>query len=348
MRFNSLIVFLTIITCFSTYAQEGNKTSDLEYLRLQLPILHNNLFHKITREGFNNQLDLLKEKVENLTDLEFAFKLQSIIAKVGDSHSNIDFSTMLDKKEIYPIKFYWLKDGFYVIAIEKDYEKLLGQKLIAINNISINEIMKRCEDIIVKDNEAIMKQKLPNLIISKEVLDFLDITNEGNNTFSFDSGLNRIDVEISTLSELNRFPNYIQIKPASIPLSLMHPKEYFWYELKKENNVLYAQYNTCWGKEAELKYGSGSVSKANSLPSFNEFSDSIFNILSNNKISKFVFDLRFNTGGSSPQGTEFANKIASFAQINKKGKLFVVLGRGTFSSAILNALDFKIVHQPYL
>ena len=36
-----------------------------------------------------------------------------------------------------------------------------------------------------------------------------------------------------------------------------------------------------------------------------------------------------------------ANKLAAARQINRKGRLFVVLGRRTFSSAILNAIDLK-------
>jgi len=34
-------------------------------------------------------------------------------------------------------------------------------------------------------------------------------------------------------------------------------------------------------------------------------------------------------------------KLAKQKNINKKGKLFVIIGRKTFSSAVLNTLDFK-------
>jgi hypothetical protein len=37
----------------------------------------------------------------------------------------------------------------------------------------------------------------------------------------------------------------------------------------------------------------------------------------------------------------FINQIKANKKINKKGRLFVIIGRQTFSSAILNAISFK-------
>lgn len=51
--------------------------------------------------------------------------------------------------------------------------------------------------------------------------------------------------------------------------------------------------------------------------------------------------MQYNTGGSSSQGTAFIKKLAEFLALNPKVKTYVVLGRQTFSSAILNAMDFN-------
>ena len=57
--------------------------------------------------------------------------------------------------------------------------------------------------------------------------------------------------------------------------------------------------------------------------------------------NKLVLDLRVNPGGSSPQGTEFARKVGKISRINKKGRIFVIIGKRTYSSAVINAIDFK-------
>ena len=58
-------------------------------------------------------------------------------------------------------------------------------------------------------------------------------------------------------------------------------------------------------------------------------------------IKKVIFDMRHNGGGSSAQGTALIKAIAKKKNINQKGTLFVVIGRQTFSSAIINTVDFK-------
>lgn len=51
--------------------------------------------------------------------------------------------------------------------------------------------------------------------------------------------------------------------------------------------------------------------------------------------------MRFNSGGNSVQGTAFIEKLAKYLEANPGVKTYVVLGRNTFSSAILNTMDFK-------
>jgi len=54
-----------------------------------------------------------------------------------------------------------------------------------------------------------------------------------------------------------------------------------------------------------------------------------------------VFDLRYNSGGNSLQGTLFIEKIMRHPKILKGIPVFVLIGRKTYSSAIINVMDFK-------
>ena len=51
--------------------------------------------------------------------------------------------------------------------------------------------------------------------------------------------------------------------------------------------------------------------------------------------------MRYNGGGNSSQGWKFIEKLAAFRKKHRHLKIYVVLGRDTFSSAILNAMSFK-------
>lgn len=116
-------------------------------------------------------------------------------------------------------------------------------------------------------------------------------------------------------------------------------EELFRYRFFKEDNILFIQYNRCWSKELEEKFRGGE--NAENLPSFVEFKDEILNLIQNENIGKILFDLRFNGGGSSPQGTKFIEELSSIKSINQKGKLFVAISQHTFSSAVINAMNFR-------
>ena len=337
-KYISIFVFvLSFCTCNSQPVDK--RVRDIEFIKSKLPELHYNLFHKIGKEVFISELDKLESNADTLTDLEFALSLQRILTKLGDAHTNIDFFKYINKQNIYPLKLYWFKNGFYVVATLKNYKKILGERLYSINGISVNEIMRKFESIIVKDNDAIMEHRLPELIVIKDILDFLDITNNKENTFVFIKANLLTKVKLLTVSEFPGKLDYEKLLPPAIPISLRNKHKLFWLKYLKEKNIIYAQYNKCWGRELEELHGS--FAKAKLFPSFEEFSDSLIHQISIRHPSKLIFDLRFNPGGSSVQGTQLVEKLSKISELNKKGKLFVIIGRTTFSSAVINAIDFR-------
>ena len=87
----------------------------------------------------------------------------------------------------------------------------------------------------------------------------------------------------------------------------------------------------------EEEYGTGT--SALFMPSFKEFEKKVFQTIRKKEIDKLVFDMRFNGGGIASQGTEFINKLAD-TRFKGQGKFYVIVGRETFSSAIINTVDF--------
>jgi len=58
-------------------------------------------------------------------------------------------------------------------------------------------------------------------------------------------------------------------------------------------------------------------------------------------VESLIIDLRNNFGGNSSLLTPFMNYVKRCDKINRKNKLFVIIGRETFSSALLNAYFLK-------
>jgi len=130
-------------------------------------------------------------------------------------------------------------------------------------------------------------------------------------------------------------------KPDSLALCFRDERAFFIDYYQASDNIYYLQYNRCWSKELELQYGN--AQNAEKMPSFKEFEEKVFQTITKHSIDKVVFDIRFNGGGNSSQVTEFVVKFAKILEKNAETKIYVILGRHTFSSAILNAMDFKLI-----
>ena len=72
---------------------------------------------------------------------------------------------------------------------------------------------------------------------------------------------------------------------------------------------------------------------------FSDFAKEIENLIGENQVDKFVLDVRDNGGGN--EGVIRPLEFLLSSQLNEYGKLFIIIGRHTFSSALANAIDFK-------
>nr|WP_053912259.1 S41 family peptidase [Aneurinibacillus migulanus] len=100
----------------------------------------------------------------------------------------------------------------------------------------------------------------------------------------------------------------------------------YWYTYLKNEKTLYFAYNQC---------------KDSSDKPFPTFVDELFQTVEENQVQRFIVDLRHNAGGSSDLFGIFIEKIKQHPELNQKGRLYVAIGRKTFSAAVLNAVQLR-------
>ena len=135
------LIFLVLLTtgCETQYLggdRSDKWKKDLNYLQEALPKKHVNLFFNVSEAQFNKEIDDLKNSVDKLNDDEIADGMYKIVASVGDGHTKVtkQFS------RLYPILFYYLKDGIYAIDYAREtYKEALNCKLIKINGQDIKD-----------------------------------------------------------------------------------------------------------------------------------------------------------------------------------------------------------------
>jgi hypothetical protein len=308
---------------------------EINLLGKELAEKHPDLFFKVDSATFFREYRKIASQAEGQSILDVSIRLQQVLARMGDSHTQINYHFNVDSRFILPINCYWFEEGIYIIKSPKEYEQILGKKLVSINDYPVQQVIDSLSTLIVIDNPSMVKNQIPRMITWTQILEYF--------AFADHQGL-ELTVEDSAGGQQKSFISLpvddgeiLQVCPDSIPFGFREQKAYFLHHYFPEEKLYFIQYNRCWSREVEEEYGSGA--SALFMPSFKEFEKEVMQVLRKNQINKLVFDMRFNSGGNSYQGTRFIRKLLK-SKLKGDGELYVVVGRKTFSSAIINTIDF--------
>ncbi|WP_333888224.1 S41 family peptidase [Clostridium sp.] len=330
-NFCFILIFLNIFFtgCESKYLGGDRNTKwikDLNYMQKAIPKKHVNPFFKVNQEKFNNELTSLKNSVYKLNDDQILSGIYKIIAGIGDTHTSPYKKTSI----IYPIQFYYFKEGIYVVNTLPEYKQALYTKLVKINGINIETIQKNILPLIINENSALIKKYIPKYLINAEILHGLNITSSVKNAlFTFENSQgDNFNLNINSLNNEDLHGKFIikGTSDTSYPLYMQKSNLNYWYKYITEEKTLYFKYNKC--------------QEDDNSKTIEDFTTDILKFMDSHIVDKFVIDIRDNSGGSDKYITPIINWIKT-KKINTKDHLFVIVGRTTFSSAILNAVTLR-------
>jgi hypothetical protein len=110
-----------------------------------------------------------------------------------------------------------------------------------------------------------------------------------------------------------------QIVQKPLPLYLKNRYTETWYEYEPNSKTMYFAFNN---------------TRNNAKSPHSELYPKLFKEIDERDVEKFVVDLRWNGGGNTANGIPLLYEIIKRDKINRRGKLFVIVGRQTFSAAI--------------
>lgn len=302
---------------------------DIEYLVKNLEDKHKNLYHSISQEELRQEVQLFKEDIINLTDIGKIIRIQSIVAKIGDGHTWVAHDIPLNW---FPVAFKKFEDGIYVISCAKQYEEILGTRVVGINGISIEDIVLDMSEMVSHDNEIQLSSNALFIVRCADYLKHYDIIDKIDNTvFEFETDADEhVNVAMDSYYDKDSSLDWINItdkyKNIENILYTRNINDIYWYEYFPEERLVYFQYNRCFNNEETP---------------INEFISELLAFLKDNNVERFVFDIRNNGGGNSSIIEPLIYGLANNQTINKYGNLFVVIGNSTYSSAILNAIKLS-------
>jgi len=303
-----------------------DRTADVDFLAGELPRLHKNLFFRLKAPEFKALVERFKATLSGLNDDEFRVGLSRLVASIGDAHTSLRPPI----EHAFPLVLYWFKEGIFLTNTIREYESVLYRKLAAVDGHPVAEVVKAYSGILSHENEAQLKSAIPQILASAEALHGLRlISGPEKAVFTFEDDLGRkTNVAMVPLPVSAGLPPMaVDMRDASAwPLYQRDRQKAYWFAARPESKAVYFKYNSC----REMK----------DRP-FSAFVKDLFAAVESVQAERLIVDLRNNGGGDSSLFEPFFRELSNSARVNRKGRLFVVLGRQTFSSAILNAIDLR-------
>lgn len=303
---------------------------DLRYLAHTLPRVHKNAFFSVTRTQFEEAVGKLDASIPTLSDSRIMVEMARLVALVGDGHTAVNLYQAATDFRILPLQIIWFKDGLYVTATPPQYAAALGTRVSQIGGVDVEKVVAAVSSAVSHENGAYLKQVVPQYMISPEILQGVGLINEtGAVTIKLQPPAgDAFEMQVQPVDRTIPLKLITLPDPAgtALPLCFQNPRLYYWYQYIPGTQTVYLQYNSCANMPSKT---------------FRQFTDEVLDVLRSKPIDRFIVDLRFNGGGDSRIIGPLFDALRHNAVINQKGRLFVIIGRRTFSSAILNALDFR-------
>ncbi|WP_293301489.1 S41 family peptidase [Pedobacter sp. UBA4863] len=316
-----LPLLLFTSTGFAQQSNSFNYLADLEYLRDTLPAKHTNLFAKISKEQFNTAINKIEIKANSLTYPSFSTELLKLKVAIGDEHTNIEPNF----QQLFPIKFDIFEEGIFVTKTTADNASFLVSELIAINGKPIKAVIDDFREIIQYSNRSFFESRLLHFLNKPLILNGLGLIDTPTVlpiTLKNKNGT----ISNHTIKAISQTANPHQATASGYQKPISNTKTgNYWFTTLSEQNTVYVNYNRC---QEDPTYP------------FINFNNDLFKVIEKKKPTKIILDLRYNSGGNSAILKPFIEKIKS-SYLNKKGKLYLLIGRDTFSSALMNAVTLK-------
>jgi hypothetical protein len=297
---------------------------DLRYFAREMPKRHKNLFHTVSREQFDQAVADLDEAIPTLARHQIIVGLSQITARVGDGHTGVHLPADFRR---YPIALFWFGNELRVTAAIKEQEEALGTRVVKIGDLGMNEVqarVARCFPSAENENAWYVLGTSPAFLLRPEVLHALGVVPEVDRakfTFENDEG-RQITLELQAVPQDGSLQErLVRVAPLE-PLTRQRREERFWFTWLPESKTVYTSfrgYDPLGSKAGEL-----------------------FRFLDDNPVDRLVIDMRQNGGGDFFKGRKhLIEPLKDRPGLNQPGKLFVIIGRQTFSAAMVNAIDFR-------
>ncbi len=300
--------------------------NDIRYFREELPKKHMNPFTILRKESFLKQTQELERSVPTLTDAQIYAGILKILAQIGDGHTTA-YGGLAQQLRFWPVGVRKFSDGWFVGAHDKHLTPMVGAKVLKIGDTDIDDAVKKATTLVPHENESWVLSEAQGLLMNCDLMRGLGVLgrrNDDSMTVRMRSGeVVRVDMSNAKFPPVSA--DIIRQDRSKVP-SIEFSRKSYGYKLIEGDSVLYLAYNRCQSDPED--------------PSL-KFFERFWAEVDAKKPRAIIVDLRANGGGNSNIFYPFLSGLRARPEYNRYGKVYCLIGRGTFSSAMMNAIQLR-------
>jgi uncharacterized protein (TIGR03437 family) len=314
------------------YAMDSSRTQDLDFVATHLPQLDPNVYAAVDQAVFQQAVNQVRASMDTMTDAQFYVALAKLVAMPGDPHTYL-YLGLAPGWQTLPFHLRWLDDGVFVTSAGPEYLRSLGTRVVAINGMPIASVTRLLGTVIPHENDQWLHYAAQTYLVQQQTLEGLGVVPQGEPAAITFQSLDGSEFTLAVSASNEPRTSLISSATGTIPDYLANTSSNYWFSYSAANRLLYFKYNVCQNDPNNP---------------FGPFAESILRTADTNRVDTLVIDFRGNTGGDdsiiNPLLLGLEQRIGALRG-NPAFALYVVIDKGTFSSAMDDAEVFK---QPSL
>lgn len=309
---------------------------DIRALQRDLTSKHADVHHTVTEAALAKAFADLAQSVATLESRRILVEAARVVAMVTDGHTELQLLQSATQFKTVPMVLYRYQEGMFITAIDRSLSELAGARITRVGSRDIEQAVADVTPLTSGDTPVEALHAVPSYLTSPDILFALGIVDSPES----------LPLEVVTRSGERRT---VVLKPSSNnaglitfreaagvapPLSASQPALYYWFAPVPSAPALYFQMNASMNQDGQ--------------PALADVTRDFFRRVDTDKPDTIVLDVRNNNGGNIARNSAWIKAIADRPAYQGANRLFVIVGRRTFSAGMDIVMELRRIAQPVI
>lgn len=308
----------------ASHVDDGGPAGDIAVLYGTLAANHRDFFNTVGEDDAAALALGEIAKADPEDPASFFWSLNRVAALARDSHTAVSASEEIASSlDMALVRYKYFGGELVITAVGPGLERLLGEEVSSICGTPLYEVEEAAEEWVSHDNSVQFQAVLAgSRLIFPSFLETTGLKEEGSAYTVSTKGGVLAEIPVVGWEEAAE-AEWSTLRRAAPPT--LNPTSPYSAMYLSDPEAILVNYHVCadWGEYP-----------------FASFTRDVSALIRGKGYRKVVIDLRYNTGGDSSVISPLVDALAEIKE--ERGlEVYVLIGEGTFSSAVLNAHELK-------